>query len=217
MKMDYTFPAPQPVEIKSFTVPSAVTGQIFLRSGFFDPQGNIFAYGFSTGDRGIFMRIAITNGTATKVSWHRFASDNTAIDDACWAYVNNQGTQICYGIIANNKFARVNFNAVTNMFIINPANIKYFSDKKLCSVVYDGQYFIVSGNDNNSMFYANILNSATLPSNVVGTTFIPSSTDIAFTVEANRIFQDGQDIYIIQPEKFQSSKSKVILLHKIIF
>ena len=215
MKMDWAFPTPQPVDIKAFAIPTInpPLGQIYLTSGFFDPAGNIFAYGYeANNNQGFFVRVTINNsGTATALAWSYLNDDDTKIEDACWAPYNNPPySPYCYGIITRDNFYRVCV-LPTNMFTINVAgtnNVKGFTTptlptrRVLFSVVYDEQddAFLISGNNsdinNKGVFYDVILNDGNLTE--VGGELFYSSIPIFGRDFKNKLVRRGHEFYIIQ-------------------
>jgi len=166
MKMDASPFMPSLTAINAFTLMPPEAGQIYLKSGFFDPEGNIFAYGRievnGVPTKGVIMRIVLTSGNVTSTSL-KFNTLTAPVEDACWAYASN-GTApndpVCYGIIFGNKFAKVSNTTAANPFSICAAVECTAAGRTLSSVLYDNllKGFTVSGYGNNGVFYDYIFN-----------------------------------------------------------
>ncbi len=148
MQMDFSYPNPQPQNVWAFTLTMPVTpaiGQIYLKDGFFDPEGNIFVYGFEeTSNRGIYAKVILASNVPTTLFWANINQSDTQITDACWADGYSGVSAINYGIIYGDAFARVNGNT-TGTFAFTGTRKSLL---KFTSVSYDQSEnkFVISGN-----------------------------------------------------------------------
>lgn len=171
MQMDFSYPTPQPQNIWAFTLtmpsiaPNPAIGQIYLKDGFFDPEGNIFVYGFEeTSKRGIYAKIFFTNNAPTTLIWAFINESNTQITDACWANGFNAASTMNYGIIYGDAFARIKGSLNGNLTFLGIRK----SLLKFTSVSYDQSEnkFVISGNSGNyepNQFIGTIENNSSLP------------------------------------------------------
>jgi hypothetical protein len=151
MQMDFSYPNPQPQNIWAFsltmpaTPPTPAIGQIYLKDGFFDPEGNIFVYGFEeASNRGVYAKIFFTNNLPTTLIWAFINQSNTQITDACWADGYSGASTMNYGIIYGDAFGRVNGSIMGNFGFLGTRK----SVLNLTSVSYDQSEnkFVLSGN-----------------------------------------------------------------------
>lgn len=148
MQMDFSYPNPQPQNIWAFTLdmPTLTTiGQIYLKDGLFDPEGNIFVYGYEdVSNRGIYAKVNLISNVPTTLFWAYINQSDTQITDACWADGYNAVSPINYGIIYGDAFARVNGNTNGNFGFLGQKR----SLLKFTSVSYDPSEnkFVISGN-----------------------------------------------------------------------
>jgi hypothetical protein len=152
MEMDWNYPNPQPQNIWAFQLLSAAgIGQVYLRSGFFDSEGNIFVYGYESADnKGIYAKINFANGIPSSLCWASINKSNSQIMDACWAPSHDLSqSTINYGIIFNDAyneshFARVVGNTAGTFAITNNViRTTYYS--KSVSYASDKDVFVISG------------------------------------------------------------------------
>lgn len=167
MQMDFAYPNPQPQNVWAFDLDMPTTieiGQIYLKDGFFDPEGDIFVYGFEeTSNRGIYAKVNLINNVPTTLVWAFINQSDTQITDACWADGYSGVSPINYGIIYGDAFARVNGNTTSTFAFLGRKR----SLLKFTSVSYDQSEnkFVISGNsgvDQPRQFIGTIENDGSL-------------------------------------------------------
>lgn len=167
MQMDFSYPTPQPQNVWAFTLTmptTVVIGQVYLKDGLFDPEGNIFVYGYEEiSNRGIYAKIILSNNVPTTLVWAYINQSNTQITDACWAYGYNAVSTMNYGIIYGDAFARVNGNTSGTFGFLGTRKPLL----KFTSVSYDQSEdkFVISGNsgvDEPRKFIGTIENNASI-------------------------------------------------------
>ena len=204
-KMDFSFPCLEATNTWTYNLPISGTpplGNIYLKDCFFVPDGSaIFCYGWEdTQMRGIMLRININTatGTVTGINFTNLNQPNSPITSACWAN-NTSGNSAygnyCFGIIANNKAARV-YVTTAGIFAIN-GTFEVFNNPPLSlyfplySISYDPaqNYFFASGTYKDRYVLLMKINNNSAFSQV-------SATPNHFVLDNNFLydFEDG-DVY----------------------
>jgi len=219
-RMNSNYPTPRPISTTIFqlNIPtlSPRVGQILLKNGFFDPNGNIFVYGYeeSASLRGVYIQIIFSsgfNGVPISIKCGVLNDQNSQISDGCWArhYTSGQlpPNNINYGIIYGNKFARI----LGSTFGID-ATKEIANGGKITSVNYDDSptvnTFVLSGNTSNTtQFIGTLANNSTLGT-ITSRLLTLATANLTFSQRSNRhvlsgngYFYDGY-AYLVQDLSF---------------
>lgn len=144
-QLDFSVPFPQPdiSNSRAFQLADSTYGKIHLNGGFFDQDQNIVVYGYmETDNRGIVIKINMSNDSA--VSFIRIIanSPNTSVVDGCWSeYLQGAMNIKSYSFISNGGFFRVKNTLL-------PAMYKKYSNMQMTSVSWDNdaRVNVISGN-----------------------------------------------------------------------